>query len=324
MTFLQILNDSYRRLGINTSSVPTGDSDRIKAFANETQREILRIKHFGIFRRRIVQCACIANVPFMAMPRSAVRVWGIQDRTNDYFLEEKSLQWIRTYDPSLRAVTANPWAYALYDLASPVMRQPDITSPTQLKVVSSAAGDTTQTAFIEYVRGMTNFGPYFADSKLLNGITNVNFTNSDAVAVNKFYLSAVAVGNVSLLDGAGNTLAIIPIGQLFARYTLVHLYPTPSAAATYYADIEVHVEDMANNNDEPLVPEEFHGLMGIGIRKKEYEKRENWKAVKEMDEEFKQERSRMITWVHQQAGLRNPGDGRRRFSQLGAFYPPGT
>ena len=105
---------------------------------------------------------------------------------------------------------------------------------------------------------------------------------------------------------------------------MLHLYPTPSAASTYYVDIEAHIENMVNANDEPLIPEEFHHLLGLMVRKKDYEMREKWKAHQVMVDEIRVETSKLITWVGTKTGLQDPGTARRRHSQLGGWYPAGT
>lgn len=320
MRLVDLENDLYRRLGGSA----TNDKTRFDSFINETQREILRMKHFQIFRRKIVTISSIANVPFVAIPRGAVRLLSMLDRTNDYYLEEKSMQWLRSIDPSLRATAANPWAYVIYDMASPVMRQPASAGiPT---FVSSSAGDTTQTVFMEGMRTPTTvFGPYSADSKTVNGVTPVSFSFS-MESISKFYLSATCTGHITMSDASANVLSVIPAGQTFARYTLMHLYPVPTTAQTYYCDIETHVEDMSNANDEPLIPEDFHHLLSIGARIKEYEKREKWKErsiliATEWDPEIR----KMKTWVNRQTGIVNPyGDARRRYSQLGPWFEAGT
>lgn len=320
MTFGQLKSDLYGRMGFRASP-DTDVVTRIGNFINETQREILRKKHFRRLRRRLVTMATVASDPFAALPQAAVRIFGITDRVNDYNLEEKDLLWIRSMDPSLRAVTANPWAYAIYDLASPVAKQP--ADASQIFVKSTSAGDAG-TAFLDSVR---TGGYYGIDSKVMTGVTAVGFTFTDSVALNKFYISAAAVGAVTLNEdsGAGTELARIPIGRTYARYSLVHLYPTPSAVLTYYVDIEVHLEDMVNANDEPIMPEEFHHLLGIGARKKEYEKREKMKLMAEMEKDQRMGESAMITWMNQKTGLPAPGDGaRRRYSQLGPWYPAGS
>ena len=87
-------------------------------------------------------------------------------------------------------------------------------------------------------------------------------TLTDHIEVTKFYLSAVAAGFVTLFDAAvaGNELARIEIGKAYSRYVGIQLFPTPSAAVTYYVDYTRVIPDMVNPADEPLLPEDFHEL----------------------------------------------------------------
>lgn len=310
---------SYDRLGIE--AIPdTFTIRRLRSFANETHREILRIKHFRRFRRRLLTVASTSGSPFMALPTAAVRVFGFQDRTNDTWLTEKDLSYIRQMDPGLRATAANPWLFAPFDLASPVAVQPSDAS--EIFVKSTSASDTN-TAYIEGVR--TGGYPTVL-AVAMTGVTAKSFSaaQNDIVAINKFYLSQPAVGTVTLNEdsGAGTTLATIPIGRVFGRYSVVHLYPTPSASVMYYADAEVHVEDMVNITDEPLLPEEFHHLIATGIRMREYEKREKWDAYAQVQAEMVNGIAKMKTWINQRAG--SLSETPARHSMLGPWFEPGT
>lgn len=320
MRLTDMLTDLASRMGFD-ATLDTVAIARFTRFINETNREIFRRKHFRVYRRKLLTCASTASSPFMALPQAAVRVFGIQDRTNDMWLTEKDLAYIRQMDPGLRAVTANPWIVAPYDASSPVAVQPSDAS--QLFVKSTAAGDT-QNAYLEGIRTggyVTVIGPI-----VLTGTTakSLSTTLTDIIQVTKFYLSSAAIGAVSLYEdsGSGTVLATIPIGETFARYRMVHLYPTPSAAVTYYVDSEVRIEDFINANDEPLIPEEFHGLYSIGARKKEYEKREKWSSVAAMDAEFTREINKMITWTNQKMGSLSATPARH--SMLGPWFADGT
>jgi hypothetical protein len=100
---------------------------------------------------------------------------------------------------------------------------------------------------------------------------------TDFVEITKFYISAAAVGAVTLHEDAsgGTELARIPIGQTFSRYQGIQLWPTPSAAVTYYVDYMRNIPDMSVANDEPLLPEDFHWLLVEGALIKEWTKKDD-------------------------------------------------
>ncbi len=89
----------------------------------------------------------------------------------------------------------------------------------------------------------------------------------------KFYLDNPCAGAISLYDAAaaGNELAVIPIGQTASRYAAVEWFPIVTADTTEYVDYERQIFDLVNLSDEPLLPPDFHPLVGIGARVREYE-----------------------------------------------------
>src|SRR5260221_8494845 len=117
----------------------------------------------------------------------------------------------------------------------------------------------------------------------MNGLTAVSFgATLTWLQITKFYIqlgtgaTTTAVGNVTLnsVSGLGAELSRITAGHSYARYSRLHLHPTPTQVNTYYADVVLHVEDLANADDEPFLPEDFHYLLKVGAKRKEYDKRE--------------------------------------------------
>jgi hypothetical protein len=84
--------------------------------------------------------------------------------------------------------------------------------------------------------------------------------------IDKFYLSAVPVGVITLHEdsGTGTELARIGINQTVQRYYTFYFDPTPSAAITYDLDLEYAITDLAQNTDEPWLPTDFHDLLFYG------------------------------------------------------------
>jgi hypothetical protein len=75
------------------------------------------------------------------------------------------------------------------------------------------------------------------------------------------------------------------------------LYPTPSAAVTYYVDYQRHIEDMSNANDEPLVPEDFHDLLVTGAERLEWRKKDDSREAN-ADAEFSYRMKQLKYWIH--------------------------
>lgn len=325
MNLATIQSQLYNKL--NFKSSPDADVvARLLGFINESQRELLGMKGLDRLRRTILTCASVANSPFAVLPQAAVQVISVMDRTNNVVLSEISLQDLRFTDPGLVATTGYPYEYAVLNLSSPVTRQP--AAAGVLSIVSDSASDgATKTAYVE---GVDSGGNYKTASIALNGIAPVAPAGSAWVSITKFYLSltagggTTAAGKVTLSDASANVLGTIPIGYSHTRYSMLHLHPTPTGVVTYYADVVLHVEDMAYGGDIPLIPEDFHYLLGIGAAQKEYDRREKAQQAGKELLRWQHGVSDLKLFVRRKSGVAI-GDRRvRRFSQLGSMYPPGT
>jgi hypothetical protein len=189
-------------------------------------------------------------------------------------------------------------------------------------VKSTSAADTTQTAYIEVV---ITGGYRRTASVTLTGTTAVNLSSaiSTGEVIEDFYLSAVAAGTVTLHEdsGAGTELARITIGALRPRYYGFYLWPTPSAAVTYYVDYRREILDLVNNTDEPPIPTDYHPLLVTYARMREYEKTDD-SRYGQAREEFGLGLTRLkFNTQHLPDELPVVGRARMGRSRLGAMYP---
>jgi hypothetical protein len=271
MNLSAIQADLYRRLGY--ASTPASEvSTRLTAFINQTHREVVSRPGLEDLRDGTITIASVASQVLYGLPPAIAAIQGITDRTTMLKLNQVSMDWIRTADPGL-VNTGTPDTYALSGMVG-VAQQPS--AAAEIFVKSTAAGDTTQTAFIEGIRT----GGYFkALSVTLTGTTaaSLGAAFADFIEITKFYLSATCVGTVTLTQtsGVGTELARIAIGQTFARYQGLQLWPTPASAITYYVRYTRTIPDLANASDEPLLPEDFHWLLVEGALVKEWTKKDD-------------------------------------------------
>lgn len=265
MNLTGLLAELYRRLGY-ASGAQSAITTRLTAMLNQTHRELLGTPGLDSLRDDTITFASVANQAVYGLPPSIARIEAITDRTQMVRLQAATLSDIRDADPGLLSVGMSTH-YAPRGLQQ-VASQPS--AATGLWAVSTSASDT-QSVFLESVRS----GGYRAVGApvTMTGTTRVALGSfTDHVEVTKFYLSAGAAGAVSLYDAAvnGNELARIAVGQTYARYLAVQLYPTPSSAITYYVDYVRTIPDMVNGADEPLLPEDFHTVLVDGALVKEY------------------------------------------------------
>lgn len=321
---------AYVRLGIDNDNPGAVTIGRIRGFINETYKQIMGRKVLAPLRRQLLTTASISGTPFMAMPQVVSRIHSIADRVNNWVLEPVNLQDIRDIDPGLQLSTGNPYAYAEYNLRSPVFRQPSMTAGNLLFAKSSSVSDNATL----YVQGITTTGAPLSVSKVLNGTTEVAVSATPFLIVTKMYIqvpatqgvgaTATAVGVVSLYaETAGTIIGQIPVGRSVARYSIVHLYPSPSAVVTYTCDAEVLVEELVEEGDEPLLPEDYHWLLTSGAIIKEFQRREKHISVTEERIFFRDGMGDLILHVSRSPSPNWHG-GVRRFSQLGPYYSPGS
>jgi hypothetical protein len=322
VTLAELQADVYRRISQPASPDATVVT-RVLAFLNEAQQEILSEPGMDALLNGSLTFASVASTPQYALPQGAAKIKTLYETTNRWKLTPRSLDWYRLHFTDPTNITGIPSDYV--DLGfTGVAVQPS--AATEVFADSTAAGDTG-TAFLE---GYRTGGYFLSKSKVMTGTTGVSFDTAitDWVFLTKFYLSAAAVGTVTLqTTGAGGTvLATIPIGQTMSRYRNIALVPTPSAAVTYTCDFDLTVPDMANAKDEPVLPVPFHRLLATGARLKEYEKSDDPRRYLLAQREFETGKRKLKYWLYSQSvgtpNLRGPGTGKP--SQLGGQYGQGT
>lgn len=321
VTFADILADEYRRLGFE-STPATGVQTRLKAFTNQRHRQILAMPGMSQLRDDSITFASVASTPNYALGPAIAKIKDIYDgATNQLKLIERTLAWVRTADPRLTN-SGTPESWIPLSIKQ-VQAQPS--AATALFVKSTAGGDTTQTAFIETVRtGGYGKNTY---SVALTGATGAQFgTASDHIEVDKFYLSAVGAGTITLETAAsgGTVLASLAIGQTSQQYRWIQLWPTPSAVVTYTVDYTREIADLVNDTDIPFVPPDYHYLLSLGARIDEYEKMDDNRRVPLL-REWDLGIGRLKNHVLNSPDLIIvPGGQRRGDSNLGPWYPAGS
>ena len=315
MTLDTMLSSLYRKLGYqSTPSVEV--HDRLAGFVNEMHRRLMGLPGMGLLRQGQLTFTTVASTPQYSLPQDVARVIGMRDGSNDAVLRGVPWEWYLAHEPDPTSTTGTPecWAPAGFSaVASPPA------DASKLYVDSTSASDTDTC----YIEGIRTGGYPFSSSVTMTGTTAVQVGSfTDIIAVTKFYLSANAVGTVTLHEDAdgGTELARIPIGQSSARYLRVALWPCPSSAITLTLDYMRQVPDMLAPYDEPWIPTDFHWVIEAGAKMLEYEKQDDRRYPAARAEYEKGVRD--LKWfVCQQA---DGGDATAGRSQLGPWYPAGS
>jgi hypothetical protein len=304
-----------RKLGY-ADNPATEVSTRLTMFLNEIHRRLLGLPGMAHLRQSSTTFTTVASTAQYSMPPDVARIVGMRDATNDATLSGQSWEWYMAQEPDPSATTGIPECWVPVGQVA-VASQPSDASA--LYVDSTSASDTNTC----YVEGIRTGGYPFSTSVTMTGTTAVAIGSwTDIVGITKFYLSAPAVGTVTLTEDAegGTELARIAIGQTHARYLRIALWPTPSSAISLTLDYSRQIEDMSEQTDEPLVPRDFHWVIEAGARMLEYEKQEDKRHAIARAEYEKGVRD--LKWFVVQQADGGGGSGGR--SQLGAWYPAGS
>lgn len=318
MTRLQILTRVARRTGKNSGTLDSTTKTRLGDFLDESHREILSEVGMESLRHGIVTFASVAGTQQYALPVPSIeRINRIWETTNDRKLDLWTLGQLRQVDPDPQQSTPCAWVPVGYEEAH---TQPSDAS--ELFVKSTSASDTN-TAYIEgYVTG----GYYRTASVTMTGSTAVSLSASitSFIRVTKFYLSAAAVGTVTLHEdsGTGTELSRIAIGRSRARFYSLLLEPIPSAAITYTCDITRSVPDMSNDTDEPLIPEDFHDLLVDMTEQKELVKGDDDTRWQKLELHIQKRKRDLSSWVKNNPDYQPTWGGPiEQHARLGAWFP---
>jgi hypothetical protein len=318
MTFLQLQQRLARRRGANDSTLVTATATRYKDALNEAHRQILRTPGMETLRHGTITFASVASTPRYALPADGVaKINRLTETTNDRKLQYQTPGWLDASAPD--PTEGTPWAWIPRGLVE-VQTQP--ANASELFIKSTAAGDTGTA----YVEGIITGGYYRTASVTMTGTTAVSLaaTITSFILVTKVYLSAVAVGTVTLHEdsGSGTELARIAIGDSRGQYHQIQLYPTPSAVVTYTVDILRAIPDMTNDRDEPLLPEDFHDLLIDRAELKELRKQDDPRRSQLLIADIARGESQLRSWVttHPDWSPRW-GAPPAQISTLGAWFP---
>lgn len=320
MTLSQMLQILYDRLDYEDAP-PASIVRRLTGYINETQREVFRLKGMSALRRRVLPFSTIASSPYAVMAQPMSQVFACVDRTENNVLYPRDVTWIWGRDPG-QTLTGSPDCFALLDYMAPVVQ--DVPTAAQLYAVSTSASDTTQNVYLEGID--ENGYRRTAGPVTLTGTTPVSLSSTitNWLTVTRWYMSASAVGFVSVQNSTPLVLGTITPGELRPAYTKLLLSPTPDSVQTLYAYGMIEIYDLVNAFDYSLFPADFAHVLVSGALEKEFMKREKPPMaglhMRKKDETIKDLRAFLQSAQAQQTN----GQSTAGFSALGPYFPSGT
>jgi hypothetical protein len=320
MTFLSLQNRALEECGYAFAGASTPRT-RFKARLNDVYRRILRMPGLYPLLRMSTSYtfASVAAQTTYGLPIAMGRIDALTEHDNDRRLDLRTLSWLRSTDPGLTA-SGTPTCYIPKGWF-PVHTQPSDASAIAIK--STAAADTTQTAWIEY---LTASGQRLTSSVTMNGTTAATLVASGAVEITALYVSAVGAGVISAYEdtGSGTILASIPIGSTAVKYLHIQLWPTPSAATTYYLDYTRELADLTQDTEDPILPADFHDLLWRGAVMDEWLYKDDSRAAY-MQQVFDRDVHDLKSWVWNHTDyMPGPSPNRPHISRLGGWFEAGS
>lgn len=327
MTFKELQDDVLDRLTYDATATTSGPRTRMKRYLNQWQRHILSDSMYSKLRDSRVVFSTVAGQADYGLPAVLAKLSRIYDPlANNPPLFERQPHWLRLF-PQSATVQGTPVAYVPYGYR-PVFRRPT----GQVWVVSTDAGDTTQTVTITGTITTGGIDYPQTASNLLLGQTRTQFSTSLWTDILKIDISAPAGGIVRLYDAnvAGNILGIVAAQSLPQTSYLITLYPVPSSVIAYTVEGQLRIADMTANNDQPMLPEDFHTLLSNWAY---YEELMSYKKQPDVANQYHRDviKPQMLNLldflVNHEDTLIVPNDGRTSpgygYSNLGSWYPSG-
>jgi hypothetical protein len=316
VTFLQLMTRLASRRGSDTTLNPT-TKQRYGYAINEAHRQLVRMPGMEQLRQATVPFASVVSQSRYALPMHGVaRINRITETTNDRKLEYRTSAWLDAMAPD--PTTGTPWAWVPRGY-SDCHTQP---SDASAVFVDSTSATDTVTAYVE---GIRTGGYYGSANVTMTGTTAVQVGSiSDFIVITKFYLSAAAVGTVTLHEDAsgGTELSRIAVGDARAQFMAFQLYLTPSTVLTYYADVLRSIPDMVLDFDEPLLPEDFHDLLIDKAELKELRKQDDPNRYGMLMGDVRRGESDLRAFVTAHPDWRPEfGGSTMERSSLGAWFP---
>lgn len=310
MTYGDILDQAYRMLDKNTSSIDSVTSARMTGWLQNRIRRVLSLPGMDQLRIGTVTLASVASQARYGLPRSVAKVQRVVDQSNYWSLPERDLNWLRLVAPN-PTVTGTPEAWVRYGYG-PVHTQPAAGSTL---VAASTSVETTTYRVEGFLDGLPR-----VYTKADSGTGDQSLGDLDLVTGFTCLPKVVGDATLYVTASSGTALATIPSGQTVSRYQQIVLWPTPASVRTYTLDVELALTDIVST-ESPVWPDDFHDLLVYGVCADEALKMDDDRRG-DFEAQYAARVRDLKMWLWDSASNRPvPGLAGRRFSDLGPWYP---
>lgn len=267
MTLGQMLTALYADLGYPQPS--TDQTTRLTRWVNEGYRHLMAKPGREQLRDASITITTEANRSLYPWPQAVAKVYAMTQVTNSVRLGFLTKDQYRLLNPGLNQSSGFAYAWSP-DGWGPVLRQPE---GTGLWAVSSDAADTTQKVNVQGFLTNNDMSSEI-QSAVLTGTARVQIgTLATWNILERLDLTAVGVGIIRIFDAvtSGNEILRLQPGQTSAQYQHFRLFPTPSSAVDYQADVCLALTELVNSNDVPLLPPDFHDMLALYARMRAFQ-----------------------------------------------------
>lgn len=125
------------------------------------------------------------------------------------------------------------------------------------------------------------------------------------------------------LDQQAIPTCYVFLGKASSGTYQVQLWPTPQGAYSYLVDYTTSLDDMTDDDEEPLIPEDFHHVLALGAQADEWRRADDTRYDQlRVDIDAELRNLNAFLWDLADRTDERPDLG--RVSRLGAWYPRGT
>lgn len=319
MTYREMQNVVLEELGYDPHTVSSVPRERVKRRLNEWQRKILTRPHFHRLLRSTYSSSLttVASQPDYAVPAGIDKIFQIRDATNGETLTPWTHHEIVQVNPDDSELGV-PAAWAIRGwygyLAKPAAGE------TIIYAVSSSASDTMGATVL--LRTSEDLQDYV--TLTLTGTTPVSAATK-VEEVEKVYLATAPVGTVTFryTTDAGTIFAKIRPGQVTSRYLWIRLHPIPAGAYTLDIDGARELVDMVDDQDQALLPVDFHDILCLAAESDEWKKKDDTRYMF-CQKEVEARLNDLKGWVYNHPDYIIGAGQIEASSQLGPWFPRGS
>lgn len=240
----KLFSSIYANIGSNVQDTSSAFQTVAKRYANGAYFEILRRINWDAINHTHT-ITTVAGTQDYVLPTDFGKELYVNDQTNLIPIHFISLGDLADKYPATLSTQGSVLRYTIIESA--VRAQP--TSASTLSLVSSAAGDTTQTVRI---KGTDANNVELDESVTLNG-TSSQASSNTYLTIRSITKDGTTTGRITITSNSGAvTVAVMQPADLDYKVKLLRLHYVPSGVITLGMPYHIRPLPLVNDNDVPV------------------------------------------------------------------------